>query len=61
MTDKAKKSWLAFFIFYLAYMSLYLVRYNFSVASAVFENSGVLTKAQVGFIGSIFSLTYAIV
>lgn len=61
MADKAKKSWLAFFIFYLAYMSLYLVRYNFSVASAVFENSGVLTKAQVGFIGSIFSLTYAIV
>lgn len=61
MTAKAKKSWLAFLIFYVSYMSLYLVRYNFSVASAVFESGGILTKAQIGFIGSVFSLAYAIV
>lgn len=61
MAAKAKKSWLVFIILYVSYMSLYFVRYNFSVTSALLESGGVLTKAQIGFIGSAFALVYAIV
>ena len=60
-TTKARASWLPFIILYVSYMSLYFVRYNFSVTSALMESGGVLTKAQIGFIGSSFALVYAIV
>lgn len=56
-TKKLVRIYLAGF---LAYAAIYIVRLNFSVASAAFEADGVLTKAQIGVIGSIFSLTYAI-
>lgn len=61
MVTKAKKGWLVFVVLYVAYMSLYFVRYNFSVTSALLESGGVLSKAQIGFIGSVFALVYAIV
>lgn len=61
MTTKAKKGWFVFAILYVSYMSLYFVRYNFSVTSALLESSGALSKAQIGFIGSVFALVYAIV
>lgn len=61
MTTKAKKGWLVFVVLYVAYMSLYFVRYNFSVTSALLESGGILNKAQIGFIGSVFALVYAIV
>ena len=56
----AKRILPAYIAGFLAYAAIYIVRLNFSVASAAFETSGVLTKAQIGVIGSIFSLTYAI-
>lgn len=49
-----------FIIYYLAYSSIYIARMNFSVASALFETAGILTKTQIGWIGSIFSFGYAI-
>lgn len=45
---------------FVAYAAIYIVRLNFSVASAAFEADGTLTKAQIGVIGSIFSFTYAL-
>ncbi len=48
-----------FVLGYLAYSSIYIARLNFSIVSAVFETTGVLTKTQIGIIGSIFSFLYA--
>ena len=48
-----------YFVYYLAYSSLYIARMNFSVASAFFEEMMILDKAQIGIIGSVFSFSYA--
>lgn len=62
MTEKRSTKKLAgiYIAGFLAYAAIYIVRLNFSVASAAFEAEGMLSKAQIGVIGSIFSLTYAI-
>ena len=44
----------------LSYTSIYIARLNFTVASPTLEAMGVLDKAQIGCIGSIFSFSYAI-
>jgi len=44
----------------LAYCSIYICRLNFSVASAALAENGILTTAQIGIIGSIFSFIYAL-
>lgn len=51
---------LIFTVGFMAYASIYIARLNFAVASAAFEAGGMLTKAQIGIIGSVFSFTYAI-
>ena len=57
---KERPLWLMFIIGYIGYSCIYIGRLNFSIASAFFEAAGTLTKTQIGIIGSIFSLTYAI-
>lgn len=52
--------YLIFLTGYLAYATIYIARLNFSVAATIYEAEGILQKAQIGLIGSVFSLTYAI-
>lgn len=59
-TAITKPLWLIYLAGFLAYASIYLVRLNFSVASSAMEAEGILTKAQIGVIGSVFSFTYAL-
>ena len=49
-----------FAVGYLAYGVIYFARLNFSVAASLMESAGTLTKAQIGLIGSAFSLVYAL-
>ena len=56
---KSKKSTLIFIICYLAYTSIYVARLNLSMASPELMNSQILNTAQVGILGSIFSVIYA--
>ena len=57
---KEKPLIVVFLVLYLAYSSIYVARLNFSVASGLFQENHILDKAQIGIIGSIFSLTYAV-
>ena len=59
MESAKKKNLVLFFVLYIAYSAIYIARLNFSVASVLFQDGGILTKAQIGIIGSIFSLAYA--
>lgn len=61
MVEKNKKSlWMIIPIAALAYASLYIARANFSIASAVFAEQGLLDERQIGVIGSVFSFSYAL-
>ena len=60
MEGQKKKGLAVFFIYYLAYTSIYVARTNFNIASALMESMGTLTIAQIGVIGSIFSAVYAV-
>lgn len=56
---KNMKSTLIFIICYLAYTSIYVARLNLSMASPKLIDSQILNTAQVGMLGSIFSVIYA--
>ncbi|MCI8543088.1 MAG: MFS transporter [Lachnospiraceae bacterium] len=62
MADKKKslKAEIVFWILYLAYTSTYIVRLNLSVAKPALEEMGKVDTAQLAFLGSIFSLVYAV-
>jgi len=60
MNGRNRKSLLVFFIYYIAYTSIYVARSNFNIASALMESMGTLTVTQIGIIGSIFSAVYAV-
>lgn len=47
------------FTAWLAYCSIYIARLNLSVASVLFEQEGLMDSAQIGIIGSVFSIVYA--
>ncbi|MEA4964397.1 MAG: MFS transporter [Oscillospiraceae bacterium] len=49
-----------FAICYLAYCVIYVARLNFTVGAAQLQTTGVLSTAQIGIIGSVFALVYAI-
>lgn len=51
---------LVFSVGYLAYTSIYAARLNFSVAATLLQEQNILNKAQIGIIGSVFSLVYAL-
>lgn len=54
-----KKRTLIFFVCYCAYVSIYIARSNLSMASPSLKTMEVLTTAQIGLMGSIFSVVYA--
>ena len=48
-----------FFLCYIAYTCIYIARLNLSMASPAMRDAGILTAAQLGFIGSAFSVVYS--
>ena len=53
------KKRLIFLIVYLAYCSIYIARINLSVANSVLISEQLLDEAQIGLLGSAFSIIYA--
>lgn len=58
LTNNKKR--LIFLIVYLAYCSIYVVRVNLSVASSVLIDTNVADAAQIGLLGSAFSIIYSL-
>ena len=54
------KKRLIFLIVYLAYCSIYVARVNLSVASSVLIDTNVADAAQIGLLGSAFSIIYSL-
>ncbi|MBR5586495.1 MAG: MFS transporter [Clostridia bacterium] len=54
-----KKKSIIFAIVYLAYTAIYIARLNLSVAAPVFVDLGIADTAQIGLLGSVFSVIYA--
>jgi len=50
---------LIFLVCYLAYTSIYIARLNLSMASPEMIASGIADEAQIGMLGSVFSVIYA--
>lgn len=50
---------LIFFLCYLAYTCIYIARLNLSMASPAMREAGILSAAELGFIGSAFSVVYS--
>ncbi len=48
-----------FFLCYLAYTFIYIARLNLSMASPAMRDAGILSAAELGFIGSAFSVVYS--
>lgn len=48
-----------FWLLYLSYTVLYLARLNLSLAGPDLQSEGVLSAAQFGFLGSVFSVVYS--
>ena len=55
-----KKHLLIFLTCYIAYTSIYIARLNLSTASPALKAAGLLTTAQLGILGSAFSVVYAV-
>ena len=49
-----------FIITYLAYTSIYISRLNLSIATTELTASGIMNEAEIGLLGSIFSVVFAI-
>ena len=49
-----------FIITYLAYTSIYIARLNLSIATPELTAGGIMNEAQIGLLGSIFSVVFAI-
>lgn len=57
---KRNRKNLAYAICYLAYASIYIARLNLSMASPELKARGVLDTAEIGLLGTAFSVTYAL-
>lgn len=55
-----RRPFVIFLVCYFAYTSIYIARLNFSMASPGFLEEGILTQEQVGMIGSMFFVVYAL-
>ena len=56
----ARQTARSFLLCYAAYTVIYVARVNLSMASPVLKADGTLTAAQIGLLGSIFSVVYAV-
>lgn len=57
---KNKKTALIFMIVYIAYTSIYVARLNLSMAAPGLKDAAILDSAQIGILGSVFSVVFAI-
>ena len=55
-----KKNILIFIILYISYTAIYVARLNLTVASPLLISSCIANKTQIGIIGGVFSIIYAI-
>lgn len=54
-----KKKTIIFILCYISYTAIYIARLNLSMASPVFIDMGIADAAQIGILGSVFSVVYA--
>lgn len=54
-----KKRMIIFIVCYIAYTAIYVARLNLSMASPEMISSGIANTAQIGMLGSVFSVVYA--
>ena len=59
MKTKNQPSNLVFYFCFIAYTCIYIARLNLSMASPAMREAGILTAAQLGLIGSAFSVVYS--
>lgn len=59
MKTKTIRPGMVFWLLYIAYTTIYIARLNLSTAAPWLEEAGVLNAAQLGFIGSAFSVIYS--
>lgn len=59
MKNENVKKWQVFVTCLLLYSSMYIARVNISVASPDMISQGVASVAQIGILGSVFSIAYA--
>ena len=59
MKTKNQPSNLVFYLCFVAYTCIYIARLNLSMASPAMREAGILTAAQLGLIGSAFSVVYS--
>lgn len=59
MKTKQQPSNLVFYLCFIAYTCIYIARLNLTMASPAMREAGLLTAAQLGFIGSAFSVVYS--
>ncbi|MFW0178725.1 hexose-6-phosphate:phosphate antiporter [Rothia sp. CCM 9418] len=64
-TSEQRKLWLreflkAFFVVFLVYMSMYLIRNNFKAAQPLLKEEYGLSTLELGYIGLAFSITYGL-
>lgn len=57
MTSKNR---LIFLVCYCAYTAIYIARLNLSMAAPALRSMGMLTESQLGLLGSVFSVVYAL-
>lgn len=50
---------ICFILCFVAYSTIYISRFNLSMASAELIDSGYMTAGQIGILGSVFSIVYA--
>lgn len=55
-----RKPFAVFLVCYLAYTAIYIARLNFTMASPGLLEGNILTQEQVGMIGSVFFVVYAV-
>ena len=60
MKSQKLRGALVFAVCYTAYVSIYIARLNLSMASPALTSLGIITKAQIGLLGSVFSVIYAV-
>lgn len=54
-----RRSFIIFAALYLTYTAIYVARLNLSMASPAMKAAGMLSSAQLGLLGSLFSVIYA--
>ncbi|MBE6884342.1 MAG: MFS transporter [Ruminococcaceae bacterium] len=54
-----KKNWIIFVALYVTYTAIYVARLNLSMASPEMKATDLLNSAQLGLLGSLFSVIYA--